>query len=268
MDGRSALLLGILGMLALALAAPSLTAPVALEPDDQEAIEPEFEEESGADVEIEEPADTGGEADSYPIFFLFLLVPLAFLGALLRTRPVEAGKLLVAGVVLVLGGGGVALAVGATAGFDQVDDGVSETASLLLVATALSLAVGGAALIHHRTGSGGIDERAIDAGETTTGSVEPTDQSEECPVWTVGADENDVYRAWNEMVEALDGPVAATKTPGEIEVMAVRAGYDPDRVRSLTRLFESVRYGTGDDHDVGRSAASGSGSWDRSPGKR
>lgn len=56
---------------------------------------------------------------------------------------------------------------------------------------------------------------------------------------TVG---NAVYRAWHEMTELLDVSHPAT-TPGEFAVAAVDAGMDRDDVTELTRLFEDVRYG-------------------------
>lgn len=59
-----------------------------------------------------------------------------------------------------------------------------------------------------------------------------------------GADlENEVYRAWFEMTQLLDVERPETSTPGEFADAATAAGLRDEHVRSLTNLFESVRYG-------------------------
>lgn len=55
--------------------------------------------------------------------------------------------------------------------------------------------------------------------------------------------ENAVYRAWEEMTDALEVPRAATTTPTEFADAAVEAGMSRGDVRELTDLFEEVRYG-------------------------
>lgn len=60
-----------------------------------------------------------------------------------------------------------------------------------------------------------------------------------------GADlENEVYRAWFEMTQLLDVERPETSTPGEFADAATAAGLRDEHVRSLTDLFESVRYGS------------------------
>lgn len=54
---------------------------------------------------------------------------------------------------------------------------------------------------------------------------------------------NEVYRAWREMTDLLSLPSPRARTPGEFADAAVAAGMDADDVRELTRLFEDVRYG-------------------------
>lgn len=56
--------------------------------------------------------------------------------------------------------------------------------------------------------------------------------------------ENEVYRAWFEMTRLLDVDRPETSTPGEFADAATAAGLRDDHVRSLTDLFESVRYGS------------------------
>ena len=54
---------------------------------------------------------------------------------------------------------------------------------------------------------------------------------------------NAVYSAWHEMAtRALDAS-ERTATPSEVAGAAVRSGLDRDAVRTLTSLFEEVRYG-------------------------
>jgi len=55
--------------------------------------------------------------------------------------------------------------------------------------------------------------------------------------------ENEVYRAWREMVRLLAVSNPRATTPGEFADAAVAAGIDRDDVRELTGLFEAVRYG-------------------------
>lgn len=55
--------------------------------------------------------------------------------------------------------------------------------------------------------------------------------------------ENEVYRAWREMTDALDVDSPETATPGEFAAAAIEAGLDPRDVNDLTALFETVRYG-------------------------
>lgn len=55
--------------------------------------------------------------------------------------------------------------------------------------------------------------------------------------------DNAVYRAWAEMVDALDVGDPETTTPQEFATHAVEAGMDRSAVEDLTRLFDEVRYG-------------------------
>lgn len=55
--------------------------------------------------------------------------------------------------------------------------------------------------------------------------------------------DNEVYRAWREMTEYLDVDAPESSTPGEFADAAIAEGLDPDRVASLTDVFQRVRYG-------------------------
>lgn len=57
------------------------------------------------------------------------------------------------------------------------------------------------------------------------------------------AADNEVFRAWATMTEALDLESPDTTTPAAFERAAVEAGMDPDDVAELRDLFEEVRYG-------------------------
>ncbi|SMO75701.1 DUF4129 domain-containing protein [Halorubrum cibi] len=57
------------------------------------------------------------------------------------------------------------------------------------------------------------------------------------------AGDNDVYRAWREMTEALEVDRPASVTPAEFAAAAVEAGVDEEPVSELTDVFERVRYG-------------------------
>lgn len=58
--------------------------------------------------------------------------------------------------------------------------------------------------------------------------------------------DNEVYRAWREMTAHLNVDRPEASTPGEFEAAAIEAGLAPADVRSLTRVFEAVRYGEAD----------------------
>lgn len=54
---------------------------------------------------------------------------------------------------------------------------------------------------------------------------------------------NEVYRAWNELADRLDGDDAGTTTAAEYADLARRRGYDEAAVETLTEVFRRVRYG-------------------------
>jgi hypothetical protein len=60
---------------------------------------------------------------------------------------------------------------------------------------------------------------------------------------------NEVYQAWEEMVDHLDVDDPDSTTPGEFASAAVDAGMQQEDVTDLTRLFEDVRYGGQDPTD-------------------
>ena len=83
-------------------------------------------------------------------------------------------------------------------------------------------------------GGGGATPPAVDGDDDAGGPqivIDDVSQS------------NAVYSAWHEMAtRALDAS-ERTATPSEVAGAAVRSGLDRDAVRTLTSLFEEVRYG-------------------------
>jgi len=58
------------------------------------------------------------------------------------------------------------------------------------------------------------------------------------------APQNDVERAWVELVERAGVDRPRTRTPRDCARRAVERGFDPGHVEALRRTFEDVRYGT------------------------
>ncbi|WP_169302433.1 DUF4129 domain-containing protein [Halorientalis salina] len=54
---------------------------------------------------------------------------------------------------------------------------------------------------------------------------------------------NDVYRAWQRLVDRVEVAGPETTTPREYARRAVEDGFDPEAVDRLTDLFDRVRYG-------------------------
>ena len=61
--------------------------------------------------------------------------------------------------------------------------------------------------------------------------------------WADVTPSNDVERAWLTMVRAAGLSRPWTKTPGECAEEAVSSGLDPEGVRTITDVYEEVRYG-------------------------
>jgi len=96
----------------------------------------------------------------------------------------------------------------------------------LVALAAVLLAVVTAAYYRYRVADGG------DGGESAPGALTP-------------APENEVERAWAELVTRAGVPQPRTRTPRDCARRAVETGYDPEVVDRLRRAFEDVRYGAG-----------------------
>lgn len=58
--------------------------------------------------------------------------------------------------------------------------------------------------------------------------------------------ENEIYRAWRGMTNAVTVSNPDATTPNEFATRAIQAGMDENDVAELTHLFETVRYGDAD----------------------
>ncbi|MDS0259755.1 DUF4129 domain-containing protein [Haloarcula sp. S1CR25-12] len=67
--------------------------------------------------------------------------------------------------------------------------------------------------------------------------------------------ENDVERAWVELVRRAGVPEPRTRTPRDCARLAVETGFDPSHVDRLRRTFEDVRYGSAPPTDEQESVA-------------
>ncbi len=89
--------------------------------------------------------------------------------------------------------------------------------------------------------TGSSDESA--AGEDLTTELGAAAGRAADRLESADADDNEVYRAWREMVGLLDVGDVREATPRAFAREATRVGLDPDDVAALTELFEEVRYG-------------------------
>jgi hypothetical protein len=117
----------------------------------------------------------------------------------------------------------------------------------LALLSVLLLAIGGAfAALFYTDGSGGTsEERSVEHPDDEERRSEIGRAAGRAADRIEGDDdfENEVYRAWREMADALPVDRPASSTPGEFATAARDVGADDDDVAELTELFEAVRYG-------------------------
>ena len=173
--------------------------------------------------------------------------PVAVLGWLLSTcRPAGDGFEFALGLVgpgeggiLPEGGGGGGLGSG---------EGAASTPELLFALVVVAALVASVLVL---LGAAGDDEPGPD--EAAAGSDDEPDEPDLRAVGRVAGEaaeriersdaDNEVYRAWRDMTEALDVDRPASSTPAEFAAAAVDAGVDEEPVAELTAVFERVRYG-------------------------
>ncbi len=246
------LCLGLVGVLAIGLAAPAL--PGAATFVDGDLHEDPAEIDHGEfDSELLEPApepDGGGELG---IVGLIVIAAAGFLVLLVVARLAIENPRRILGTLV---GGGVLLTLlfglfladparffdGAGAG------GTAETFPLVVATIALLLAVVGTVLAHSRP-RGTLEAPEIEprASEREPWRSSPDDHGcgdPPTPSELPDADANEVYRAWSDLAERVADRTTRNATPREIAGVAVDAGMDSDAVDRLTGLFETVRYGS------------------------
>jgi|SRR6056297_697036 len=175
-------------------------------------------------------------------------LPVAVLGWLLSTcGPAGDGFEFVLGLVgpgeggiLPEGGGGGGLGSG---------EGAASTPELLFALVVVAALVASVAVL---LGAGGDDEAGVGEAAAESDDDEP-DEPDLRAVGRVAGEaadriersdaDNEVYRAWRDMTEALDVDRPASSTPAEFAAAAVDAGVDEEPVADLTAAFERVRYG-------------------------
>lgn len=116
-------------------------------------------------------------------------------------------------------------------------------ALLLIVGTLVTLAV--VVLLLKHLLSGEDDETPIPSGGSDGDETElsgPVHVDTGTAMADVDAT-NDVYRAWRDLASEVDGVDLRTHTPAEVADRASERGFDQQAVRTITDLFEEVRYG-------------------------
>ncbi|OIB58800.1 DUF4129 domain-containing protein [Natrialba sp. SSL1] len=250
MDRRAVwlLCLGLAGMLAVSVAAPALPTAVSVVDDDAvDSSEPSDEAESILDDQFGEPEGADEAENPLPVEWLLLgtgLVSLLVLGRALVVNP-DRGRTILATTVIIVALIGVLFAFDRSGqiGGDASTGLVSESFPLVIGALVAFLTVLAAAFVFSRD-----DDPVLDGTDSTNGSVElqsPTRRtasaSDPVSISHAAAD-NDVYRTWLLIADAVGTGNDAATTPGEIRTQAIECGFDRSAVDELTRLFEASRY--------------------------
>ncbi|ELY92075.1 hypothetical protein C483_08609 [Natrialba hulunbeirensis JCM 10989] len=250
MDRRAVwlLCLGLVGMLAVSVAAPALPTAVSIVDDDAvDSPEPSDEAESILDDQFGEPEEADDVENPLPVEWLLLgagLVSLLVLGRAFVTNP-EQGRTILASTVLIV------VVIGVLFVFDRSGQ-IGETATTGLVPESFPLAVGAlvacltvlaAAFVFSRDDDPVLD--SPDRMDTPVPLQSPTQRtasvSDSVSISHAAAD-NDVYRTWLLVAETVGTDSDAAATPGEIRDRAIERGLNRSAVDELTRLFEASRY--------------------------
>lgn len=249
MTGRVAwiICLGIVGILAVSVAAPTLPTAVSVVDDGTtDSPEPDGEAEELLGDEFGEQPDDGGESP-LPVEWLVLGAGLIGLVVLVRVAVVNPEQ-----AALTLGSGVAVVALlGLLFVFEwDVDSGSTASSApeyfpLLVAAISACLAVAGTALVFSRredvTPEGAPPTAEFeDRTPTRETSIPPSPSLDVAPGVPI---DNDVYRAWWTLTRAVEKRSDDAATPGEIRAAAIDHGFDPDAVAELRRSFEASRYG-------------------------
>lgn len=171
-------------------------------------------------------------------FLMSVGLPGAVFYLLLAACPTQSqddGSILPGGGDIPEGGGMLGEEAGRT---------VPSTPSLLLLALLLLTFLLAAAVIVSGTDDEEVEpEREAPEDEDRAAAVAAAAGRAADRIEADGDLENEIYRAWREMVGLLDVSNPRATTPGEFADAAARAGIDRTDVDELTELFEAVRYG-------------------------
>jgi hypothetical protein len=256
-----AVLVAVLGVVAIAVAAPALPTSPASD-DGGGGAGPADRDGGRPDLPV------GGFGDGEATLLTAVVFGLLFLAmaAVLVANADSTVAAAVGGVVLValLSGFLLALAqLGATPPPDPATNGTPGTGSgsgsggaggpgplalVPLAALVVGLAlVGGGLAVARRRGGPDAPGSGGDGGPGSGPDPDPEAVGRAAGraaerIRSASAD-NEVYRCWVELTRAVAPSNPETYTPAEFADAAVAAGMEPDDVRELRRLFEDVRYG-------------------------
>lgn len=275
------IVIGLLSILALSLAAATLTSPVDVDGDlgvggEADRPEPGEGQEIGVPIDTADSDEIGGLPTGVCVEPLTAIPPEALLGAFILLGVVLA--LLVRGpgvavVAVVVGfwtivAAIVLLTAGCPDGFigdslitggDSIDfeegtpltEETNGSAQPVSVPSLLLLAVVAIGLVGIVLGLRGSDsdttEEAVEENEESTKRTRPasvrTGTTDAAATVDDLPPENAIYEAWSAFATSLEVSRPRSKTPAEYAAAATAAGHDERAVRELTGVFQAVRYG-------------------------
>jgi hypothetical protein len=150
------------------------------------------------------------------------------------------------GIILPGGGGGSGLAGGS--GSVSTPEAVFVAVVVVALIASLLVLVAAAGDDDETTGASRGEAPEPETPDPDLAAVAQTAGEAAARIESADGD-NEVYRAWREMTEALDVDRPASATPAEFATAAVAAGVAEEPVAELTEVFEQVRYGGADPTD-------------------
>lgn len=274
--------IGLLSIIALSLAAATLTSPVAVDGNlgfgggDGIDDPPSSDESVGVPLNTSDRAGEGGtpvdicveplnEIPTGALLLGFVLVggsisyALGGVGVAVAVVTIGFWTLVVAVLVLTAGcpTGGMEpeTVLPSEAEMDLEDGGLvddeggGETQpvpipSIILLAV-VAIGILGVILGLRNNNATAADESTPEPTSTTSpvaGHTQGARTAESVP-WNDRSPENTIYQAWTAFVTSLDVAEPQTTTPAEYAAIALDAEYDNRGVRELTGIFQAVRYG-------------------------
>jgi|GEM_PF-1152614 len=134
---------------------------------------------------------------------------------------------------------------GGSSSVEAAADVTLDALPVVLIGLGLVVVIGAVVLLLHTVLSDEDSEPSASTGESLAGDPESSGaftSPSRHSLDDVDAS-NTVYRAWRELAADVPDPDRETRTPAEIASRAIENGFDRQAVRTLTDLFEEVRYG-------------------------